>query len=390
MRFQQGIHRLLLVLAILTACSTPTAIPATPTPAPTSTSESPGWELVWQDEFDGPTLNPEYWIAETGAGGWGNNELQYYTDRPENLRLQDGQLIIEALQEDYHGSDYTSARIKTQYLQSWTYGRIEARMKLPTGKGVWSAFWMLGEDFATKGWPGCGEIDIMENIGEAHRTYGTVHGPGYSGGNGIGSSVTVSGETLNDSYHVYAIEWIPGQINWFLDDRLFFQISNTEVPDAWVFDHSFFIILNLAIGGNWPGYPDESTEFPQQLLVDYVRVYRDPTLEVIELQEGDIHVADITMDLEDVSDTWQAMVYVTVVDQDGNPVEGITVKAGWLGVVVGSDESAITNENGIAGPLRAKKNKITSKLTFCVNDLFGDRYTYLKDSNEETCVSVEP
>jgi beta-glucanase (GH16 family) len=260
-----------IITLLLMGCSTSTpsaSVPAEPIP-----TVSP-WILVWSDEFDGETLNSRNWLFDKGAGGWGNNEWQYYTDRPENVRIENGVLIIEARNEEYLAWKYTSARIKTHYLQSWTYGRIEARIKLPVGgKGVWPAFWMLGENVATTRWPRCGEIDIMENIGNPTTVYGTVHGPGYAGGNAI-SKAFVSTVDLSADFHIYAVEWEADEIRWYVDDQLYHTVRREQVPGEWVFNHPFFIILNLAVGGNWPGYPDETTIFPQQLQVDYVRVYQ--------------------------------------------------------------------------------------------------------------------
>jgi beta-glucanase (GH16 family) len=231
---------------------------------------------MWSDEFDGKTLNPSNWLFDKGAGGWGNNELQFYTNRPENARIEAGVLVIEARKEEYLAWEYTSARIKTHYLHAWMYGRIEARMQLPAGgKGIWPAFWMLGENIATARWPNCGEIDIMENIGNPTMVYGSVHGPGYSGGNAI-TKPFVSSQPLSDDFHIYAVEWEPDAIRWYVDDQLYHTLRRDQVPGEWVFNHPFFLILNLAIGGNWPGYPDETTVFPQQLRVDYVRVYQQP------------------------------------------------------------------------------------------------------------------
>ncbi|ABY34306.1 MAG TPA: glycoside hydrolase family 16 protein [Chloroflexus aurantiacus] len=259
-----------IVCLFLVGCS---AMPTTPVIGEPTPTPSP-WTLVWSDEFESETLNPQNWLFDKGAGGWGNNELQYYSNRPENIRIEDGVLIIEARNEEYMAWEYTSARIKTHYLQSWTYGRIEARMKLPVGgKGIWPAFWMLGENIATARWPNCGEIDIMENIGNPTVVYGSVHGPGYSGGNAITKSF-VSAVDLSADFHIYAVEWEADEIRWYVDDQLYHTLRREQVPGEWVFDHPFFLILNLAVGGNWPGYPDETTVFPQQLLVDYVRVYQ--------------------------------------------------------------------------------------------------------------------
>jgi beta-glucanase (GH16 family) len=243
------------------------------------------WKLVWSDEFSGrDNTSPDStkWVFETGGGGWGNNELETYTARLENAYLEHGMLVIKASKETFTGTDgrtrdYTSARMKTQGKMEQKYGRIEARMKLPAGQGLWPAFWMLGNDFAQTGWPGCGEIDIMEHIGkEPTRAYGTIHGPGYSGGSGIGASYTLpSGQRFADDYHVFAIEWEPEAIRWYVDGNLYQTRTPADLPTGkkWVFDHPFFIILNLAVGGSWPGNPDATTVFPQMIYVDYVRVY---------------------------------------------------------------------------------------------------------------------
>jgi len=364
--------------------------PIPPTSAPISETKSSKWILVWEDEFEGENLDPENWIVETGAGGWGNNEWQHYTDRPENVRLEDGLLIIEAREEDYRGSDYTSARLKTQSLHSWTYGRFEARMKLPTGQGIWSAFWMLGEDYPSRGWPDCGEIDIMENIGEPRTVYGTIHGPGYSGGQGIGKPFTVGGDPFFEGFHSYAIEWAPGEINWFVDGSLFNTITDKDVPGKWVYDHPFFLILNLAVGGNWPGYPNQTTEFPQEFVVDYVRVYRDPILSPEDLQGDIIHAAEITMDLIEKDGKWESRAFVTVVDSSGNPVEGVEVAAGWLGVVTGATKTVTTDEQGIAGPFTGQKTSFAEEITFCISDLYKTSYTYNEDQNRRTCAFAAP
>lgn len=365
-----------------------------PPPKPTSTPEDAamkeGWELVWEDDFEDTYLDTENWIFETGAGGWGNAELQHYTTRPKNVRVDDGHLVIEAHKEDYLGSDYTSARIKTQTLHSWTYGRIEARIKLPTGQGIWPAFWMLGEDFPTAGWPDCGEIDIMENIGEPHTVYGTVHGPGYSGGGGIGQSFTVPGDPVYEDFHTYAIEWAPGEIRWFVDDVNYNTITDTDVPGEWVYDHPFFIILNLAVGGEWPGYPDQTTEFPQQLIVDYVRVYRDPTFSLEDLQTDTLHVSDLVMNIEEKDEKWEGQAMVTVVDSSGNPVEGVEVKGGWVGVVTGATERSITDSDGIAGPFTGRKTSFADDFTFCVTNLSKTLYSYDKNQNMQTCITKTP
>ena len=247
---------------------------------PAAAQEPAGWDLVWADEFvqaDGTAPNPAKWAHETGGTGWGNNELQYYTDRRENSRIEDGKLVIEARAENFGGRQYTSARLLTKNKAAWTHGRIEARIRIPRGQGIWPAFWMLGTNIDAVGWPQCGEIDIMENIGSAPSTvYGTVHGPGYSGGGGIGGSYLLPGAQLADDFHVYAVEWEADRIRWFIDGHLYFTFTPGQLPGGspWVFNSPQFLLLNVAVGGNWPGEPDGSTVFPQRMTVDYVRVYK--------------------------------------------------------------------------------------------------------------------
>ncbi len=256
-----------------TSTSTPTSTP-TLTPA---AWELEGWNIVWQDEFDGIELNRNNWIFDIGDHGWGNEEWQTYTDKPENVRIEDGMLVIEARIDPTlsSGRPYSSARIKTQGLHSWQYGRIEARMKLPYGQGIWPAFWMIGD--INVRWPAMGEIDVLEHIGmEPDTIYATVHAPGYEGRYGVGGSLTVPTDTLKNDFHVYAIEWQENEIRWYFDEQEYFKVTPEDVPDEWIFKHPFYIILNLAVGGLWPGYPDETTVFPQILLVDYVRVYQRP------------------------------------------------------------------------------------------------------------------
>jgi beta-glucanase (GH16 family) len=234
-----------------------------------------GWDLAWHDEFEGAALDDTAWTYDQGGHGWGNGEWQVYTKRPENVRLENGELIIEARKEDFLDREYTSGRIKTQGLKTWQYGRIEARMKIPRGQGIWPAFWMLGDNIQTSAWPNCGEIDILENIGkEPAIIHGTVHGPGYSGSRGVGGPYTLSSGAFADDYHVYAVEWEADQITWFVDGTEYFKVTPAGVPGEWVYDHPFFIILNVAVGGGWPGNPNETTVFPQMLRVDYVRIYR--------------------------------------------------------------------------------------------------------------------
>lgn len=247
------------------------AVRAQPVPVPA------GWALDWHDEFDGTALDRGKWVPEPGGQDNGNNEKQFYTERPENLRVLDGMLVLEARREAYGGKEFTSARIKTAGLQERTYGRYEARIKIPRGQGIWPAFWMLGADIRTVGWPRCGEIDIMENIGkEPNLVHGTLHGPGYSGEHAFGAPIALEAGAYADDFHVYAVEWEPKRIRWYRDGILYHTATPGTVKGEWVFEHPFYVILNLAVGGYWPGYPDETTVLPQRMLVDWVRVYKRP------------------------------------------------------------------------------------------------------------------
>lgn len=234
-------------------------------------------QLVMAEEFDSGTApNPNIWNYDigTGANGWGNSELQYYTNRTQNVKVENGVLKITALKENFMGSAYTSTRILTKGKFEKKYGRIEARIKLPLGKGLWPAFWMLGANSSTVVWPQCGEIDIMEYLGSNPISiFGTVHGPGYSGGNAISKNYSLTNNRFDNDFHVFGIEWDENKINYYVDDVLYNQITPEDVPGEWVFNQPFYIILNMAVGGNFPGSPNSETVFPQTMLVDYVRVY---------------------------------------------------------------------------------------------------------------------
>lgn len=245
--------------------------------------------LVWSDEFNGPkgsAVDGSKWVFDKGGDGWGNRELEFYTGNKHNASMSGkGHLVITALKESpsskkqcwYGPCRYSSARIKTKGKFEQAYGRFEARIKVPYGQGVWPAFWMLGNDIKTAGWPACGEIDIMEIIGREPSTlYGTLHGPGYSGAESIGDRYNLPGSAFSDSFHVFAVEWEPQSIRWYVDGTLFQTRTPADLPEGaeWVYDHPFFLLLNLAVGGNWPGSPDDTTRFPQKMLVDYVRVYQ--------------------------------------------------------------------------------------------------------------------
>lgn len=233
--------------------------------------------LVLEQEFetDGAP-DPSVWSYDIGTGenGWGNQELQYYTSRLENVKVDNGVLLITAREESFEGSSYTSARLVTKDLFEQQYGRFEARIRLPWGRGIWPAFWMLGADIDENPWPGAGEIDIMEYRGQDPSVLiGSVHGPGYSAGEAISKEFVLENDRFDTGFHIFGIEWGPRYINFYVDDVLYNQITPEDVPGEWVFDKPFYILMNLAVGGNFVGSPNEETEFPQTMLVDYVRVY---------------------------------------------------------------------------------------------------------------------
>lgn len=236
------------------------------------------YSLAWADEFDGPSgqsPDPAAWRPETGGHGWGNEELQYYTGDPANAALDGaGNLAIAVQRAPYGGREYTSARLISKNLASFCYGLIQARIKLPGGRGIWPAFWMLGGNIDQAGWPGCGEIDIMENFGiDPAEVQGAVHGPGYSGAAGIAASLDI-GVPLCDDFHVYSVSWGPGRIQWYVDDTRYHSVGPRDLRgNPWVFDHDFYLLLNVAVGGRVAGPPDGTVVFPQVMLVDYIRVY---------------------------------------------------------------------------------------------------------------------
>lgn len=252
--------------------------------------DSTSWELVWNDEFDGSDLDLQKWNYETGGHGWGNNELQYYTDRLENSYTDSGFLFIEAKREYYQQREFTSARLTTRQKGDWKYGKIEVRARLPEGQGIWPAIWMMPTNSVYGGWPTSGEIDIMELVGhEPHKIHGTIHyGGPYPEHVYKGDEISLGeGRKFSDDFHVFSIEWEPGEIRWYLDGRMYFSerewYSGNGVYPA-PFDQEFYLILNVAVGGNWPGSPDASTQFPQDMTVDYIRVYKHngerPTIEI--------------------------------------------------------------------------------------------------------------
>jgi beta-glucanase (GH16 family) len=288
MRTCKPVLTLSLAQLITVACS---ANAQTAQPPPGAAAPA-GYTLVWSDEFnapDGTMPDPQKWTYDLGGNGWGNHELEFYTDHPQNAQSKSGNLVITAQKERVTykdgARDYTSARIKTQNLFAQAYGRFESRIKIPKGEGMWPAFWMLGEDISTIGWPRCGEIDIMENIGkDPASVHASLHGPAEPGSDPANRKVTANltqkfslpnNPDLADDFHLYAVEWEPTTVRFFIDKENYATFTKAEWPQnaPWPFDHKFFVILNLAVGGDWPGPPDANTVFPKQMLVDYVRVY---------------------------------------------------------------------------------------------------------------------
>lgn len=270
----------LCILCLTISCSSDENNPSGTTDPPDTI---PNWDLVWSDEFNAPNIDFTKWEHEVNGEGGGNNELQYYTDRELNSLIDDGNLVIRALKETFTGPDgtreYTSARLRTKYKGDWKYGRFEIRAKLPIGKGLWPAIWMLPTDWVYGGWAASGEIDIMELLGhEPTKVYGTLHyGGEYPNNKHFGYYYTLSSGSFTSTFHTFALEWEENEFRWYVDDILYqtqnnWYSDNGDYPAP--FDKRFHILLNVAVGGNWPGSPDNTTTFPQTMLVDYVRVYK--------------------------------------------------------------------------------------------------------------------
>ncbi len=251
-------------------------------------STEPGWTLVWSDEFNaanGTGVDSSKWSFDTGGSGWGNSELEYYTSGTSNAVQENGSLVITATTAGasnyscwYGTCQYTSARLNTSGKFSQQYGRFESRIQIPEGQGVWPAFWMLGDNIGSAGWPACGEIDVMENIGSTpDTTYGTTHGPGPGNYPGVGLSGPYNGGTvMGNAFHIYAVEWEANSVSFSVDGNTYWTVTPSSLPGgaSWVWDQPFFVILNFAVGGQWPGNPNGTASFPQHMLVDYVRVYK--------------------------------------------------------------------------------------------------------------------
>ncbi len=306
------------------------------------------WQLVWSQEFDEETIDTSVWNFEIGNGhakgipGWGNAELEYYAT--DNAFIEDGCLVIEAREEtvsdEYGTYDYTSARLTTEGKYEIHYGKIEIRAKLPKGQGIWPALWMLGSDIGEVGWPNCGEIDIMEMLGHDTKTiYGTAHGPGYSGGASIGVPYTDGETDFSEDFHVFSIEWDEDEVEWYVDGYLYHILSKDELAEMglnWVFDHPFFLIMNVAVGGYWPGYPDETTTFPQRMYIDYIRVYEDVNPDTISGEVDDCEY-ELSLEEEGPEVTYEEVNNGTfdepiVNDQENNPDEWFIWQAGDYGI----------------------------------------------------------
>ena len=257
------------MLTLLLACTVPASVPL-----------DTSWALVWSDSFDGPVgtvPDPEVWVPDVGGDGWGNEQLEYDTDRAENASLDgEGRLVITAIAEAYEGRAYTSARLTTKGTYSHGYGRYEADLQLPAGQGLWPAFWLLGTDIDTVGWPDCGEVDILEQKGEDPDTsYATVHGPGYSGSGGLSADYSLRDGTFADGVHTFAVDLDPDSVAFWVDDARVQVLHPGDLPSntEWVFDTEWFMILNLAVGGFFVEEPSDPSVFPATLIVDEVRVY---------------------------------------------------------------------------------------------------------------------
>ncbi|MBN1133063.1 MAG: family 16 glycosylhydrolase [Bacteroidales bacterium] len=331
------------------------------------------YELYWSEEFNYTGFPDEdTWTFETGAGGWGNNELQYYkANDPDNAWVEDGRLTITAINESYDGSDYTSSRLITRDKFEFQYGKIEGRLKLPYSQGIWPAFWLLGENIYSVGWPACGEIDIMELVGgedSDHVIYGTGHWDNNGSHAMYGGSIALDSGIYADTFHIFSVEWTPQKITWFMDGKQFHALNITD-PGLSEFHHNFFMILNIAVGGNWPGYPDTTSVFPQTMEVDYIRVYKsDVTPEIA----GDTLVAERSMNNRYSVPYFEIWDYLWSLPDDaeiisGQGTEQITVN--W-GCAEGEVQCSLTGicktyelslpvaiENKIHGPMFIEENQ---------------------------------
>jgi len=272
---------LLAALILLAFCQKKEDYGPLPTFTPVATSYGFDEKPVWADEFDYTGLpDPKRWGYDVGGGGWGNNELQYYTkDRPENARVENGNLVIEARKEEFGGRNYTSARLVTKGKGDWTYGRIEVRAKLPRGRGTWPAIWTLASQtsYGTAFWPDNGEIDIMEHVGfDPGTVHANIHTKAFNHSIGTNKGSSIKVPDAMDAFHTYRVDWTPTTMTFFVDDKSYFTFENTGNGwQQWPFDKAQHLLLNIAVGGNWGGQQGvDDSVFPQKMLVDYVRVYK--------------------------------------------------------------------------------------------------------------------
>ena len=273
-----------ILLFIFLNCSSDKSNSITDTNPNDTIPSIPGWQLVWNDEFSGTNIDPSKWTHEVNGNGGGNNELQYYTDRDLNSLIIDGNLVIITKKEEYSVGNktwnYTSARLNSRKKADWKYGRFDIRAKLPYGQGLWPAIWMMPTNSVYGGWAASGEIDIMELLGqEPTRIYGTLHyGGSYPNNTHTGSSLKLtSGDNFTEKYHLFTLEWEENEFRWYVDGHLYLTQNDwytDAAPYPAPFDQEFYLILNVAVGGNWPGNPDASTYFPQVMVIDYIRVYK--------------------------------------------------------------------------------------------------------------------
>ena len=271
--------KLLPILILFITCQEPKSSEKQPV---VNEWDKEGWALVWNDEFDGPVLNLEKWSFEIGGHGWGNNELQYYSDDDSTAFIQDGKLVIRAdlVPQGTGSSDnlryFSSARLRTSGKGDWRYGRIEVKAKLALGQGIWPAIWMLPTDWMYGGWPESGEIDIMEHVGyDPGRVHGSIHTGSYNHKINTQRGGSKLLDKISSKFYVYAIEWYEDRIDFLIDDAKYFSFQNDGKNDfnTWPFNQRFHLLINIAVGGDWPGSPDETTQFPTEMEVEYVRVY---------------------------------------------------------------------------------------------------------------------
>ena len=271
--------KLLPILILFITCQEPKSSEKQPV---VNEWDKEGWALVWNDEFDGPALNLEKWSFEIGGHGWGNNELQYYSDDDSTAFIQDGKLVIRAdlVPQGTGSSDnlryFSSARLRTSGKGDWRYGRIEVKAKLALGQGIWPAIWMLPTDWMYGGWPESGEIDIMEHVGyDPGRVHGSIHTGSYNHKINTQRGGSKLLDKISSKFYVYAIEWYEDRIDFLINDAKYFSFQNDGKNDfnTWPFNQRFHLLINIAVGGDWPGSPDETTKFPTEMEVEYVRVY---------------------------------------------------------------------------------------------------------------------